>query len=399
MKLLKWKNIIELSTKNKNCISFINGSPDQKICEYYYPLINKTVKKILKRKKSLLFSYSSPQGNIDLRTEISKLMKNDGNFNEKNILITNGAQQALKLIAESLLKPGEVVLMETPTYIGVEKPFVDKGATLESFPDFINDCTEADLEKKIIKCKPKLVYLIPDFSNPTGNSLTLEKRKLLVNLAKKYNFLIIEDQTYRYLFFDKNKTISSISSFYNKTLVIGTISKFLVPGLRIGWIASKDKKILDTLILTKESNDLSSSNFDQQIVFEVLKEINNNEKILKKVRIFYEKKMSILVDFLEKYFSKDFEWKIPNGGYYIWLKSKNKINTDKLFCKCLKFGVSFSPGSTFYLKKEKNDEIRLSISSIPEKNIVLGLQVLAKTLNIKTIDNNQKTNILKNIFN
>jgi 2-aminoadipate transaminase len=241
MKLREWKEKSKELKDLDGLISFANGTPDRSLIKQYFAMLKPIVKKVMKSKKELVLNYTLPEGSLNLRRNVCEFFKRDGiTCNVDEILITTGSQQAIKILVDSLLKPGDVVMVRMPTYIGTEKPLLDKGVVIKDFS-----------EDEIKKYHPKMVYLIPDFSNPTGLSMSLAERQKIVSLAKKYGFIIVEDQTYRELYFDDKKVIPSIASLYEKTVVVGTVSKFISPGLRIGWIFLKDKDILNDLILTK----------------------------------------------------------------------------------------------------------------------------------------------------
>ena len=370
MKLQEWKKKSKDLGGINDLVSFTNGVPDKKIVRQYLLMIKSTVRRVVGTRKETLLNYSSPDGCPDLKRNICQLLKQDEiNCDISDVLITTGSQQGIKILSEVLVKSGDVVMVKLPTYIGIEKPLKDRGVIIKDFS-----------EEGVKKYHPKLVYLIPDFANPTGLSISLSERKKIISLAKKYGFWIVEDQTYRQLFFDEQKLLPSIASLYEKTIVIGTVSKFIVPGLRVGWMAVKDKKILEESVLMKESFDLSTSNLDQEIVAELLSKIIKDKRILDRERSWYFKKMNFLVDCLNVELSDCFEWQIPDGGFYIWLKPKNKLDVNKYWKRCLEEKVAFSPGSLFYFNNKKSNEIRLSIGEVDMNSILLGVKRLKRAL-------------------
>jgi 2-aminoadipate transaminase len=364
MKLQEWKEKSKDLNGLTDLISFANGTPDKNLLKQYFSVLKPIVKKIMKSSKELVLNYTSPEGSANLRKNVCGLLKGDNiNCSYDEILITTGSQQAIKILVDALLEPGDVVMLSMPTYIGVEKPLIDKGVMIKDLS-----------EEGIKKYHPKMVYLIPDFSNPTGMSMSLVERQKIVSLARKYGFIIVEDQTYRELYFDDKKLIPSIVSLYEETVVIGTVSKFMAPGLRIGWIFLKNKNILDKLILTKESIDLSTSALNQGITAELLNKFIKNEKILNNGRRLYSKKMNILVNSLNSELGDYFEWEIPAGGYYIWLKPKIDFDINQYWKRCLRVGVVFSPGFLFYFDNRASNELRLSIGDVSEDKIKLGVK-------------------------
>jgi 2-aminoadipate transaminase len=367
MKLKEWKEKSKDLGKIDDLVSFSNGVPDKKLTQQYSFMVKSVLRKVLGSNKGLVLNYAPPSGCVSLKEIVSEGFQLG--YKPDEILVTTGSQQAIKILCEVLLNPGDVVMAKMPTYIGIEKPLKDRGVIIKDFS-----------EEGVKKYYPKMVYLIPDFANPTGLSMSLAERQRVVLLAKKYKFVIVEDQTYRQLFFNENKLLPSVASLYRKTIVVDTVSKFIVPGLRIGWVGIKNKKILERLNLTKESIDLSTSNLDQEIVAELLNRFFKDKRILDKGRRIYCKKMGILVDCLNSELSDYFEWEVPDGGYYIWLKPKGKLDINKYWESCLKRKVSFSPGFLFYLDGRKSNEFRLSIGEVDEGKIKLGVERLKQSL-------------------
>lgn len=379
LKIELWKKYIEKSLGSE-FISFTSGRPSSKINLFYFKKLNKVIKQLLKKNKEKLFDYSPPEGLFSLRQAIGQELKRERiAVSPQEVIIINGAQQGINLVAQLLLKKQNKVLVEKQTYLGIEKPFTDQQAKIFSFPQHLNELKEEKIGRIITKVSPRLIYLIPDFANPTGKSLTLEKRKLLVKLAKKYHFLIIEDQTYRNLVFEKEESLPSIRSLYPATIALGTVSKIIVPGLRIGWLIIKDKKLWQKLALQKEANDLCPPRINQEIIARLLTDQNCFKNYLDKIRAYYQEKMNILLLSLEKYMPKEFSWNKPQGGFFVWVKGPKKFDSRKFFYQALKNKVNFMPGFIFYYQKPEYNTFRLSISGILKDKIEEGIKRLAKT--------------------
>lgn len=375
MKLEKWRKYLE--NGNDNVISFIPGTISDELVTRNFKIIKKIVNKIFSKKSNFgLITYASCQGNFNLRKIISEELMKDGvsGLKPENILITNGGQQGLKIVIECVLKENDVILVEPIGYIGIEKPLLDRKVKIETLPKSVNYMNDVDLEKLIVRTKPKLLFLIPDFSNPTGETINNQKRRLLGKLSQKYNFWIAEDRTYSELYFKKENKLAPIAKYSKNVIVIGSISKAIISGLRIGWLVVRNKKLMNSFLNYKESIDLSTSSLDQEIVCSMM----NNKKVMKNVGLFYAEKMKVLVESMEMVMPKGFDWEVPKGGYYLWVKGPRSFDMEKMQEKAIKNGVNFVPGAVFYFNRMKKNTFRMSVGNISGKNIVEGVKRLAE---------------------
>jgi len=371
LKIKQWHHLIKKGNK-QNIISFASGRPESKISSIAHKKLVQITKKIINYKN--IFDYSSASGIPSLKQEVLKKFVDVSNI---DVLITNGAQQAIKLSIDALIPLKGKIIIPNPTYLGIELPLITKKANI--FPLSLHTLSKQQLEKAIKNIRPHLLYVIPDFSNPDGKTLSLEKRKLLAFLAKKYHFFIIEDQTYRFLNY-QSSLLPSIQSFDKKsTISIGTISKIIAPGLRIGWI-NASHSLIEKLTLYKEAEDLFTPSLNQLIVAEFLKDSKNFKNHQKKIKKLYQKRLALLLKLLKQYLSNKFTWENPKGGFYVWIQGSKKFKSQQYLHKALKNNVAFIPGHIFYYKNPQYNNFRLSISALSKSQIKKGVKKLTKII-------------------
>lgn len=350
-------------------ISFAGGLPDESM----FPLDNlrKAATKALMHSSSL--QYGTSTGNELLKEKIAQFYTEEGfETTSDNILITSGSQQALDIIAR--YNQGRNITIEAPSYLGAMNVFNLNSVTQEAVT-LENDGVNTQAFEESFK-RTKMSYLIPDFQNPTGRTYSLDKRRIIANLIEKYDGVLIEDGPYSELYFkQKNKSISSLIPSHSFHL--GSFSKTLAPSLRLGWIRA-DQKLLQPLIAYKEAMDLHTNGLAQHILYNYLHETNDFKDHLSILRKHYEEKMQIFSQALDELIP-EFIYTKPEGGMFIYGKLPN-INTTLLVRKCLEEGVVFVPGSEFYSKDTRSDEIRFNFTHCNSENIYKGLKLIQKIL-------------------
>ena len=358
------REILENTTDKT--ISFAGGLPN--IDTFPQSLIEEVANKILQNREVL--QYSNSWGDNDLREEIAKrYTKNGFKTKANNILITSGSQQALDIVCRYYANSS--IIIEKPSYLGALNLFKLNKITTNPIK-LLNNGIDIKALKKVIT-KDKLLYLIPDFQNPTATRYSLKKRKKIAKLIKENSAILIEDSPYSELYF--NKAIPSISSFAPKnSILLGSFSKVLAPSLRVGYIRA-DKKILESLIAYKEAMDLHTSTITQKIVAELLKQELKYNKNLQKTREYYQKKCNYFSKVLDKELPQ-FNYQKPKGGMFIYGKISG-INSTKLLEKTMQKGVVFVPGSEF---GGEIDEVRFNFTNSTKKDIKKGIKVIASLL-------------------
>ena len=304
-----------------------------------------------------------------------------------NILCTTGSQQALELITEVLINPGDPVFVESPTYIGALAVFKKSGARMVSVEQDNSGIRLEDLEQKLAQHRSdrvRLVYLISNFQNPSGVSLSAERREHLPALLEKYNAILIEDDPYGEIYFDplQPPPLAVKASGSEHVLYLGTFSKLVAPTFRCGWIAG-DKQLMRRLELAKEAADLCSSLLDQRILYRFCS--SPEFKIhLSDLRSFYAKHCSSMLSALQEHMKKDVEWTHPTGGFFVWLRLQEGIDTETFLEHAIrKEKVSYIIGRPFTADNSARNCLRLAFSVETPERIREGIRRLAAALSIE----------------
>ncbi len=362
-----------LESIDEDTISFAGGLPDEEL----FPVkeLQKAGKKILKNKKH--FQYTVSNGISPLRQKIVDFYSVEGfETLPENILITTGSQQALYVIAKYF--EDKDIILEKPSYLGAVNIFQANNLSMKSITLEQDGIDIAKFEKEYIDIK--LAYLIPDFQNPKSSRYSHEKRDKIANIVLKEGGYIIEDAPYSKLYFDEK--IECISKqIPNNSFHLGSFSKTLAPGLRVGWVRA-DKEAIDKLIQIKETIDLHSSSISQYILNEYLEDISQYKNHIKILRKKYQKKMKYFSKYLKKHLPQ-FEFEEPKGGMFIYGKLPN-TDTKKLVYKALEQKVAYVPGSEFYLGNETCDEIRFNYTHSNKQDIKKGIKRLKKLIDKET---------------
>jgi 2-aminoadipate transaminase len=384
--LLKTSEIRDLLklTEGKNVISFAGGLPDPST----FPAedIKNITDYILDNYSSRALQYSATSGIPELRKELLNLSSQRGisNITENNVFVTVGSQEALFMLFNIMVDPNDNVFVETPSYLAAlnilraRNPSFHGISLTKNGPDL--DSLENQLKKLSSEGKKvKLAYIIPTAQNPGGTTLSLEGRKRLLELASKYDFMIVEDDAYGFLVFE-GESPAPIKALDKEGRVIytGTFSKILAPGLRLGWIVA-DEEIIQEVELFKQNVDLHTPSFTQFIAAEAIKRnvIQNN---LPRIRELYKKKRDVMLQAMEQYFPKEASWSKPVGGMFVFAWLPQKIDTVKMLSKALNRGVAYVPGSSFYYDYSGRNTMRINFSFPNEEQINNGIKILGQVV-------------------
>ncbi len=385
-KTLKTSEIRELLkvTQIPDMISFAGGLPNPNA--FPVEVIHECIEKIFKNNINLALQYGTTEGLISLRGALADRMKKSKGIDCEyyDILITSGAQQALSLIALCFLDPQDTYLTSVPAYLGALQAFNAYEANCESIPTNHEGIDIESLRRNIERLRrtsilPKFIYTVPSFKNPSGETISLEQRKELIEIASEYDFLIIEDDPYSDIIFEGEK-IPSIKSLDKKGRVvyISTFSKILAPGFRLGWVIAS-KEIREKLTLAKQATDLCTNVFSQYIAYEY---INGGylDKQVEKIKTMYKRKRDIMLESLEKHLPENVEWTVPKGGMFIWLKLPKKINAHIMFQKAISKKVAYVVGDAFYPEGGSYNTMRLNFSYSDDETIKIGIKRLADVI-------------------
>ena len=361
-------------------ISFAGGLPASEL----FPVeeMKKVSVKVLDENGEEALQYSGSQGYLPLRNHIAKRMNEKGKTNVKaeDILVTSGSQQALDFAGNIFLDEGDIVLCESPSYLGALNAFKGYKPEIMEVPTDKEGMITEELEKMLKEnAKVKFIYVIPDFQNPTGITWSLDRRKKFMEVVNKYEIPVIEDNPYGELRYE-GEFLPALKSFDTKGLVIylGTFSKIFCPGYRLGWTcASKD--ILQKFITCKENSDLQTSTIGQRELSKYIDDYDLDEHV-EKIKSTYKKRRDLMLDCMEKEFPEGVSFTHPHGGLFTWVKLPEKLNAQDLMKKCVENKVAYVPGGFFFPEGNKENYFRLNYSSSKEEKIVEGIKRLGDVL-------------------
>ncbi|MEH6942205.1 PLP-dependent aminotransferase family protein [Bacillus sp. JJ722] len=339
--------------------------------------IEKEVNKVIREQPSILSTYGNAvQGDVLLRKEMARYLKKVGiHSNFEEILITNGAQQAIDLVARTFVGPGDVVITEAPTYSAAIDVFRGRGATVLAVPLDENGMQVDYLESICLQKRPKVIYTNPTFQNPTGTVLSQNRREKLVSLAEEYNIIIIEDDSWSDMYFGKEPPAPIKSNDNGGHVVyVKGFSKTFMPGCRIAALVA-NRTLFNRLVASKSIADLGSPLITQKILLPLL----TSERIkqhTEKLRIALAIRCDMVDEILREYAPKEITWAKPSGGLNLWIGCPYWFHTDKFLIEAQRKGLSFLPSSACYPGEPEYNYMRICFSYMSEKHLEEGLKLL-----------------------
>ena len=382
MKELRGSAIREMfkAMSDPQMISLAGGNPAAEL--FPKDEMARIAKDILENNPVAALQYGISEGNVQLREKITEIIKERENINCNldEITIVSGGQQAIEICAKLFLNEGDCVIAEEPSFVGALNAFRSYGAVIKGVKVDDDGMDTDALEKAIAENKNvKLIYTIPNFQNPSGITMSIEKRKRLLDIAVKNNIFVIEDNPYGELTFtgEKLPTIKSMDT-EGAVLYCGSFSKILAPGLRLGFLIAA-KNVTEKIVLGKQVSDVHTSLLPQLIALEYLKKYDLGEHI-EKLRALYKKKCGVMLDAIEKYLPKEVKHTTPEGGLFVWC-SMEGIDALKIKDECMKKKVLIVPGNSFAADQSKvSCGFRLNFSSTPDDIMVEGIKRLGEAL-------------------
>lgn len=361
-------------------ISFAAGSPAKEA--FASKEIADIIHDSIINSPNLALNYSVTEGYPLLREYLKGYLKDTHRIGDNNddLIITSGAQQIMDLACKTLCNEGDCVICENPSFIGALNSYRSYGVKLIGIDMMSDGMNIKQLEDALKQNdKVKFIYTIPNFQNPTGLCTSLEKRKQIYSLAKKYQVLIIEDNPYGDIRFE-GENIADIKSFDDDNLVIyaGTFSKVLAPGLRVGYCLA-DKRIIQKMVICKQTSDVHSTVISQIAAYKFISSDHYNSH-LENIREIYKNKAHFTINLLNEKLSNHIEFNPVEGGLFIWCKLKD-IDADIYCKKCAENMVGVVPGCAFSINSEKSDCFRINYSSPDEQDIIKGINILADVAN------------------
>ena len=369
--------------QSSDVISLAGGMPDP----ITFPVeeIKEICTQILTKDSARALQYSSTEGLLKLRKFLFQWLNMDGKkYTTDNIIITSGSQQGLDLVSKALFDPGDIVIVELPSYLAALNVFRSYGAEMIGIPMDNEGMQMKSLEDTLEKItskgkKVKFIYTISNFQNPAGITMSLARRKKILEIAQKYDFFILEDNPYDKIRFE-GEPIPSIFSFDQEGRVInlGTFSKILCPGLRLAWV-SGNEEVIEKIAILKQATDLCTTMFNQLIASEYCDQGYIDKNIEANISI-YKDKRDIMLQSLEKYFPEETSWTKPNGGFFVFVTLPEYIDTDEMFSDAIKEKVAYVSGSSFYADGKGKNTMRLSFCYPSKEDIEEGIKRLAKVI-------------------
>ena len=379
MKASEIRELLKL-TARPEIISFAGGLPApelfpvKEIAQVSHDLVLKEGQKLLQ--------YATTEGRPTLREKIAKRMteKYGTPVVADDILITTGSQQCLDFAGKLFLDPGDVVLCESPSYLGALNAFNAYQPVFKEVPTDGEGIIPEELDKILASTpKCKFIYVIPDFQNPTGICWSLERRKKFIEVINKYDLPVFEDNPYGELRY-RGESFPTLKSMDTKGLVsfLGTFSKIFCPGLRLGWIAGPHA-IVEKFVMIKQSADLHTSNFDQGVA-DAYMDTYDLDAHVKEIVELYGHRRDLILKTMEEEFPEGVEFTRPDGGLFLWVTVPEGVSARKVFDKCIEQKVAAVIGDAFYPNDKTDRSMRVNYSCMPDDKIVEGVKRMAKAI-------------------
>lgn len=379
---LKASEIRELLalTADPSIISFAGGLPAAEL----FP-IDKWIEasnKVMKNNGAAALQYGPTDGYARLREHCVTRMEKVGckDVKPEDIQILSGSQQGLDFVPRIFIDPGDYIVVESPTYLGALNAFKAYEPRFLQVALDEDGMILEDLEKQLKSHdNVKFIYVISDFQNPSGKTWTLERRKGLIELANKYDVMILEDNPYGELRFEGEiqPSLRSLDT-ENRVIFMGTFSKIFSPGIRVGWFNAAPK-VLEKFNMVKQGADLQTSTTTQMILSQFLDD-NDLEAHIDKIIEVYGKRKNIMVDAMKKYFPEKVTYTNPEGGLFLWVTLPEGLNARDIAVKAIEKKVAFVPGGAFYPDSPEENHFRLNYSCMPEDKIEEGIKRLGEVL-------------------
>ncbi len=363
-----------------NVIGLSGGSPD--ISSLPLDQVADCAKNVVDEFGLKALQYGSSEGRPEMRRVVADMLAEDGiDVDIDQIIITNGSQQALDFMGRVFIDPGDTIIVEGPSYLGALQAFSAYMPDVRVVPMDDDGMRTDKLEELLEELGPggaKFIYTIPNFQNPAGVTMTLERRKRLLELAHEYQITVIEDDPYGKLRFE-GEHVPPLKSMDPNVIYLGTTSKIFAPGLRLAWCVAP-KPIIEKINLSEQGAGLCVSAFTQCLCEQYFTK-TDWKGTLKKSQAIYRSRRDALIGALEEYFPEEATWTHPEGGLFVWVTLPPYFDTMQMMSAALERGVAYVPGSNCYPDGQGKSSIRLAFSYEPEENLREGVRRLADTIN------------------
>lgn len=359
-----------------NLISFVGGVGAARL--FPRDEFRKAIGAVLRENGPDALDYGDPAGHPPLRATIAHILTRQGiPAHPDNVLITSGAQQALALVAHLLLRPGDAVLIESPTYIGAIALFRSLGVRLLGVPVDAQGMQVEQAEDLLRTARPRLIYVVPTFHNPTGTCMSGQRRRRLIALADRYDVPILEDDFAAELRYDgRAQPALKALDPGGRVIYVSTFSKVLMPGIRVGLLVAEGP-VYERILAYKQTQDLATCNLVQRALDAYIT-LGRYQAHLRRVCRQYRRRRDAMLEALGRYMPAGTRWQTPQGGLFLWLQLPGGLSADELHARAGEEGVSFAPGSLFFPGKRPRSYLRLNLVTNPVERLVEGIRRLGK---------------------
>ncbi|MFS2003553.1 PLP-dependent aminotransferase family protein [Duganella sp. CT11-25] len=365
-------------TQQPEIISFAGGLPSP----LTFPVdeMKAAFDKVLSENGKVALQYGPTDGYLPLRQWIAdSLSTNGARIVPEQVLMTSGSQQALDLLGKVLIDEGSRVLVETPSYLGALQAFSVYRPEFKSVDTDEHGLVPSSLDA--VAEGARLLYALPNFQNPTGRTLSAERRIELVETCARHGLPLIEDDPYGALSYKGDPLPKMVAMNPEGVIYMGSFSKVLTPGIRLGYVVAP-LPLVRRLELAKQAADLHTSQLTQMVVHEVIKD-GFLQRHIPKIRTLYGDQCQVMLDAMAQHFPAGVEWTKPEGGMFIWVTLPKHIDAMKLLDEAIAQKVAFVPGSPFYANQPETNTLRLSFVTVPPERIRAGIEILAKLIAAK----------------
>ncbi len=366
-------------TERPDIISLAGGLPYTRIMDG--EMISRLFAEIMRDECAEALQYGTTDGLARLKDQLTRVMAAEGlEVHPEEIVITHGSQQGLEMLAKIFINPGDIVLTEAPSYVGALNSFVSYQPRMEGIP-LDDDGMQTDLLKHRLEAlsaageRPKFLYVIPNFQNPAGVTMGAQRRKELLELAREHDLLLIEDNPYGLLRFEGELLPPLKAAEPDGVVYLGTLSKILSAGMRLGWFVAP-APIAEKLLLAKQSADLCTSPLTQRLAQAYFATQDWRGVIDKLVGVYRERRNTMLAA-LEEFFPEGTSWTHPAGGFFVWAKLPEYVNTKDMLAAAIEQKVAYVPGTGFFPDRSGAHHMRLNFSYPPEEQIWEGVRRLS----------------------
>jgi 2-aminoadipate transaminase len=374
-------------TEKPDIISFAGGLPAPEV--FPVQAVEEACLRVLRGEGARALQYSTTEGHLPLREMIARHTSRYGiDVLPENIVITSGSQQALDLLGKIFINPGDRVLVESPTYLGALQAWNAYGAEYVAVPSDENGMLTDSLEEAL-RTGPKFIYVLPNFQNPTGVTLALERRRQLVEIADRYGVPIVEDDPYGQLRFEGDHLPSVVvldgqyqdnhdTCYRGNVIYLSTFSKTLAPGLRMGWVIAPPD-VIRKIVQAKQGTDLHTSTFNQMIAYEVAHGgfLDRHVRLIRQV---YQERRDIMLDTMRNTFPTGVTWTRPEGGLFLWGVLPEWLDAADVLKEAIEHKVAFVPGAPFHPAGGGHNTMRINFSNAAPDAIREGITRLGEVL-------------------